>query len=145
MSRRLLALLVLCALTSACAYKYETQDLVQAAPPPVAQSSFIYDNAGNQLLLLRADENRVYKRIDEIPKVLQEAVVAIEDERFYLHKGVDLKGIIRSARSGLSAGEVNQGASTITQQYVGNVYLDRDDRTANSRRSTPRTTSSSST
>ncbi len=131
MHRRLLASLVaLCALASSCAYRYETQDLVESGPPPVAQSSFMYDASGKQILLLRADENRIYKHIDEIPQVLKDAVVAIEDERFYLHKGVDLKGLVRSARENVQAGSVSQGASTITQQYVGNVYLDRSDKSA---------------
>jgi penicillin-binding protein 1A len=131
MHRRFPALVVaLAALVSSCAYRYETDDLVAEAPPPVAQSSFMYDAQGRQILLLRADENRVYKRIAEIPQVLRDAVVAIEDERFYLHKGVDLKGLIRSARTNVSEGSVSQGASTITQQYVGNVYLDRQDKSA---------------
>jgi penicillin-binding protein 1A len=131
MHRRFLALLVaLAALASSCAYRYETEDLVAEGPPPVAQTSFMFDAKGRQILLLRADENRVYKRIDQIPKVLRDAVVAIEDERFYLHKGVDLKGLIRSARTNVSEGSVSQGASTITQQYVGNVYLDRQDKSA---------------
>lgn len=128
--RKLAVLVVLMATLSSCAYRYETQELVDAGPPPVAQSSFMYDAKGKQILLLRAPENRVYKRIDEIPQVMKDAVVAIEDERFYLHKGVDLKGLIRSARTNVSAGSVSQGASTITQQYVGNVYLDRSDKSA---------------
>ena len=131
MQRRSLGiLLALCALASSCAYRYETQDLVESGPPPVAQSSFIYDAKGREILLLRAPENRIYKRIEQIPQILKDAVVAIEDERFYLHKGVDLKGLIRSARTNVSAGSVSQGASTITQQYVGNVYLDRTDKSA---------------
>ncbi len=131
MHRRSLAVVVaLSAIVSACAYRYETQDLVESAPPSVAQSSFMYDSKGKQILLLRAPENRVYKRIEQIPQVLKDAVVAIEDERFYLHKGVDLKGLIRSARTNVSAGSLSQGASTITQQYVGNVYLDRSDKSA---------------
>lgn len=128
--RKLAILVVLTAVLSSCAYRYETQELVDTGPPPVAQSSFMYDAKGKQILLLRAPENRIYKRIDEIPQVLKDAVVAIEDERFYLHKGVDLKGLVRSARTNVSAGSVSQGASTITQQYVGNVYLDRSDKSA---------------
>lgn len=131
MHRRYLALLVLLGtLAASCAYRYETEDLIAAGPPPVAQSSFMYDAKGRQILLLRADENRVYKRIEQIPQVLKDAVIAIEDERFYLHKGVDLKGLIRSARTNVAEGSISQGASTITQQYVGNVYLDRNDRSA---------------
>ncbi len=58
----LATLLALCAVLSSCAYRYETQELVDAAPPPVAQSSFMYDAKGRQILLLRAPENRIYKQ-----------------------------------------------------------------------------------
>ena len=96
MRRRLLGVLcVLVALgsvASGCAYRYQTRNF-DLTTPESAQSSFIYDSRGNQITFLRADENRVYKRIDEIPLVLQRAVVAIEDERFYYHKGFDLKGL----------------------------------------------------
>lgn len=129
MRRIVLCLVALSTLAAGCAYRYETRDF-NLEIPQSALSSFIFDGAGNQLALLRTPENRVYKRLDEIPKTLQNAVVAIEDERFWLHKGYDLKGLIRSARSNVSAGGVNQGASTITQQYVGNVFLDRNEKTA---------------
>jgi penicillin-binding protein 1A len=126
-----LAVTVLAAtvLASSCAYRYETRDF-DLSIPESAQSSFIYDANGTLITLLRTPENRVYKRIDEIPDVMKNAVIAIEDERFYQHDGYDLKGLIRSARSNVSEGGVNQGASTITQQYVGGVFLDRSERTA---------------
>jgi penicillin-binding protein 1A len=123
------ALLALMALASSCAYRYETRDF-DLSIPDSAQSSFLYDANGTQITLLRTPENRVYKRIDEIPDVLKDAVIAIEDERFYQHKGYDLKGLIRSARNNVEAGGVSQGASTITQQYVGGVFLDRSEKTA---------------
>ncbi|HEX7096516.1 MAG TPA: transglycosylase domain-containing protein [Acidimicrobiales bacterium] len=127
--RLLAALVALSTLAVSCAYRYETRDF-DLSIPDTAQSSFIYDAKGRQITFLRTPENRVYKRIDEIPQVLKDAVIAIEDERFYLHNGYDLKGLIRSARSNVSAGGINQGASTITQQYVGGVFLDRSERTA---------------
>jgi penicillin-binding protein 1A len=130
--RALVVLAILVAtvsLASSCAYRYETRDF-DLSIPESAQSSFIYDKNGTQITLLRTPENRVYKRIDEIPDLLKNAVIAIEDERFYQHKGYDLKGLIRSARSNVSAGGVSQGASTITQQYVGGVFLDRNEKTA---------------
>jgi penicillin-binding protein 1A len=126
---RTAVLLAVAFVASSCAYHYETRDF-DLSIPESAQSSFIYDANGTQITLLRTPENRVYKRIDEIPDILKNAVIAIEDERFYEHKGYDLRGLIRSARSNVSAGGVNQGASTITQQYVGGVFLDRSDRTA---------------
>lgn len=125
----LVALVALSTLAVSCAYRYETRDF-DLAIPDSAESSFIYDAKGRQITFLRTPENRVYKRIDEIPQVMKDAIVAIEDERFYLHNGYDLKGLIRSARSNVSAGGVNQGASTITQQYVGGVFLDRKEKTA---------------
>ena len=64
-----------------------------------------------------------------VPEVVRNAVVAIEDERFYEHDGADLKAILRAARSNVAAGGISQGGSTITQQYVGNVFLDRSEET----------------
>jgi penicillin-binding protein 1A len=128
-ARALAVLVAIVSIASSCAYRYETRDF-DLSIPDSAQSSFIYDSNGTQITLLRTPENRVYKRIDEIPDLLKNAVVAIEDERFYQHKGYDLKGLIRSARSNVSAGGVSQGASTITQQYVGGVFLDRNEKTA---------------
>jgi penicillin-binding protein 1A len=128
-ARALVVFIVMSSVAASCAYRYENRQF-DLSIPENAESSFIYDSDGNQITLLRTPENRVHKRLDEIPQILQDAVVAIEDERFFLHKGYDLKGLIRSARSNVSAGGVNQGASTITQQYVGGVFLDRDEKTA---------------
>ncbi len=81
MRRRFLcALVALSSLAASCAYRYETRDF-NLSIPESALSSFIYDSRGEQITLLRTPENRVYKRIDEIPKVLKDAVVATEDER----------------------------------------------------------------
>ena len=94
-----------------------------------AQSSRVYDRNGILITELRGDQNRTDIRYDEMPEVLINAVVAIEDERFWDHSGVDFKAILRAARSNVSAGGISQGGSTITQQYVGNVFLDRSDQT----------------
>lgn len=83
--------------------------------------STIYDSEGNEIeTLVAAGSNRVYKTIDEIPLNLQRAFVAIEDERFYEHNGIDLMGIARAGITGLTSGEFSQGASTITQQLLKN-------------------------
>ncbi len=92
-----------------------------------AQSSRVFDRNGVLITELRGEQNRTDINFDEIPEVLYNAVVAIEDERFWDHSGVDLKAILRAARSNVSAGGISQGGSTITQQYVGNVFLDRSD------------------
>lgn len=94
-----------------------------------AQSSRVYDRNGILITELRGEQNRTDIRFDQIPEVLINAVVAIEDERFWDHSGVDFKAILRAARSNVSAGGISQGGSTITQQYVGNVFLDRSDQT----------------
>jgi membrane peptidoglycan carboxypeptidase len=68
-------------------------------------------------------ENRVAVPLDEVPEHMRQAIVAIEDSRFYEHPGVDLKGIARAAlKNGLS-GDVREGASTLTQQYVKNALI----------------------
>ena len=67
---------------------------------------------------------RVYKSLDEIPEHLGEAFVAIEDERFYQHNGIDLQGILRAGIKGLASGSFDEGASTLTQQLIkNNVFI----------------------
>ncbi|MDO4515340.1 MAG: transglycosylase domain-containing protein, partial [Lachnospiraceae bacterium] len=69
--------------------------------------------------------NRIYKTIDQIPLHMQYAFVAVEDPRFYDHKGFDLKGILRAGLIGLTSGHFSQGGSTITQQLIkNNVFPD---------------------
>ena len=94
-----------------------------------AQSSRVFDRNGDLIVELRGEQNRTDVSIDDMAQVMIDAVVAIEDERFWDHSGVDLKAILRAARSNVNAGGISQGGSTITQQYVGNVFLDRTDRT----------------
>ena len=95
-----------------------------------AQSSRIYDRNGVLITELRGEQRRTdVTDIALVPEVVRNAVVAIEDERFYEHDGVDLKAILRAARSNVAAGGISQGGSTITQQYVGNVFLDRSEQT----------------
>ena len=68
-------------------------------------------------------ENRAYVRLAEIPAVLQQAVIAIEDERFYQHRGVDVRGILRAAWRNFTRQSVVEGGSTITQQLARNLFL----------------------
>ncbi len=69
----------------------------------------------------QSGSNRIYKNIDEIPVNLAHAFVAIEDERFYQHNGIDLQGIARAAVVGItSGGNFSEGASTLTQQLIKN-------------------------
>lgn len=89
---------------------------------PSGYATFIYDSNGNQLQKLTAPtSNRMSVSIDKIPMDLQHAVVAVEDERFYEHNGIDVQGIIRAFFVGVSNGfKFTEGASTITQQLLKN-------------------------
>lgn len=81
----------------------------------------VYDANGDIITkLVSSGSNREQKPIEEIPKDLQNAFVAIEDERFYDHNGIDIKGIIRAGVKGLTTGNFSEGASTITQQLLKN-------------------------
>ena len=133
--RRLLAALATIAVvTAGCSLETKDFDTLFGSDFSVgdletAQSSVIVDRNGKVITSLRGEQNRTDVPIAEIPEVVQNAVIAIEDERFWDHNGIDLKAILRAARSNVSAGGISQGGSTITQQYVGNVFLDRSDNT----------------
>ena len=89
---------------------------------PSGNATFVYDADGNQLQKLSAPSaNRVSVSIDQIPLDMQHAIVAIEDERFYEHHGIDIKGIVRAFFNGVARGfHFNEGASTLTQQLLKN-------------------------
>ncbi len=89
---------------------------------PTGFSTFIYDSEGNQTAkLVASDSNRIPVTMDQIPQNLAHAFVAIEDERFYNHNGIDIQGIFRAAMVGIkNKFKFSQGASTITQQLLKN-------------------------
>ena len=95
----------------------EERELITAEP------STVLDATGRKIGLFRGFDQSVEVDPDDLPQVLIDAVVAIEDQRFWEHDGVDYEGIARAARPNLEVGGVAQGGSTITQQYVKNVYL----------------------
>jgi penicillin-binding protein 1A len=96
---------------------------VQRHPRPLDQTTFVYGADGSFLTAFHGEENRVLVAFREIPRVVRQAVVAIEDRRFYQHAGVDLRALIRAAYVDATSGDVVQGGSTITEQYVKNRYL----------------------
>src|SRR5919198_3637145 len=102
--------------------------------PPLPKSgelalrSDIYAANGKRLDTL-FDENRVYVPLRNIPKIVRDAVVAIEDDRFYEHSGVDFRGIAGAAVADIKAGSIEQGGSTLTQQYVKKIVLNDDEQT----------------
>lgn len=87
-----------------------------------SETSFIYDRYGNLITPYYGLENRVWASLDEIPKMLQDAVIAVEDVRFYYHHGIDFKRLVGAIINNLR-NESIQGASTITQQLIKNTLL----------------------
>ncbi len=94
-----------------------------------AENSVILDRNGRTLATLTNNEGRILVASDEIAPVMKEAVVAIEDKRFYEHRGVDYQGIARALYQDVLAGSAQQGASTITQQFVKNALEAQSSRT----------------
>lgn len=92
----------------------------------LSQTSFIVDQNGEPLEKIQTEEYRTIVELDRIPIYLQDAFIAIEDERFKSHIGVDPIGIASSAFDNLKAGHTVRGASTITQQLARNLYLSND-------------------
>ncbi len=96
-------------------------DITNIDVSPTGFSTFIYDNQGNQTAkLVASDSNRIPVTFDKIPTNLTHAFVAIEDERFYTHNGIDIKGIMRAGFTAIKDRSLSQGASTITQQLLKN-------------------------
>ncbi len=92
---------------------------------PLRESTFIFDREGKKL----AEWNHglfIFTPVEKIPNHLKDAVVAIEDRRFYEHHGVDYRGILRAIWARLLGRELKQGASTITQQVARFLLLSRE-------------------
>ena len=122
-----LSLITLCVMV-VCLAAGSFRGLVDNAPnasevniTPLGSATFVYDDEGNKIQKLTApDSNRLPVSIDQIPEDMQHAFVAIEDERFYEHNGIDIRGILRAGFRALSTGNFSEGASTITQQLLKN-------------------------
>jgi penicillin-binding protein 1A len=84
----------------------------------------VYDrNQG--LLTTYAVENRILLADDQLPRLLRDAVLAVEDARFYQHSGIDPTGILRAMRTNIAAGQIIEGASTLTMQVAENLFHTR--------------------
>jgi penicillin-binding protein 1A len=104
-----------------------------SAPPldslkPVDQgtSSIVYAADGSRLGYIPSEEIRTIVPLKRIPESMRAATIAIEDQRFYQHGGVDYEGIVRAAWEDIKAGKTIEGGSTITQQLVRNLYVGRE-------------------
>jgi membrane peptidoglycan carboxypeptidase len=124
------ALAGLVAQRSALAYDDLPSDLRTSAPP---QTSRLYASDGKTLITTFAEENRTSVPISQVAKVMQQAIVAAEDTRFYEHHGVDIKGLVRAFVADSGSGQAQQGASTLTMQYVRNVLKSDPDATEQQR------------
>ncbi|MCF3176403.1 transglycosylase domain-containing protein [Streptomyces sioyaensis] len=91
--------------------------------PPLSQRTRILDAKGGEIAKVYSRDRTVVDLKDMSPYI-QKAIVAIEDARFYQHGAIDLKGILRAVNKNAQSGGVSQGASTLTQQYVKNVFVE---------------------
>src|SRR3954447_8072379 len=103
-------------------------DLPQLEDPPI-RNSVLVDRDGRRLGLLTGSERRIFVRAADIAPVMKQAIIAIEDRRFYTNDGVDFRGIARALYQDIIQKRVVQGGSTITQQFVKNALAAQDDRT----------------
>ncbi|MFJ7421479.1 transglycosylase domain-containing protein [Streptomyces uncialis] len=91
--------------------------------PPLSQRTTILDSAGGQIATVYSRDRTVVP-LKDISPYMQKAIIAIEDSRFYEHGAIDAKGILRALNENAQSGGVTQGASTLTQQYVKNVFVE---------------------
>jgi len=110
--------------TAAVVYNY-----INEAPPfdvsklATLETSYLYDGNGTEITRLHEEQNRIVVSLEEIPLHVQEAFIAIEDERFMEHFGFDIIGSLRAAYANLRAGDIVQGATTITQEVTQHAFL----------------------
>jgi len=127
------ALALLAVVAGACGnivtLELPTADALPDAAPPLPTKSVVYDAAGNQLAVLRT-EFRESASLAELPQHLVDAILIAEDGRFYEHRGVDARAIVRAAIANHEVGHAQQGGSTITQQLVKLHLMPTAERTA---------------
>src|SRR4051794_8061660 len=105
---------------------WQTPSIDKLHPRPESQNSIVYAANGTRLGFIPAAQLRQEVASSSIPAYLKQAIVAVEDHRFYKHKGVDYPGILRAAAKDVTSQSVVQGGSTITMQLVRRLYLTRD-------------------
>ncbi|MBM3712908.1 MAG: hypothetical protein FJW56_05680 [Actinobacteria bacterium] len=114
---------VFAATTAAAGFIADLPSIEDYSPSQTALTSKIYAADGTLIATFHGEENRELVTLDQMPKNLINAVIAIEDERFYQHTGFDLEGIVRAFLINLQSGEIVEGASTITQQIITSIYI----------------------
>ena len=91
-----------------------------------SQTSIAYDISGKTLSVLKGEKDVYYIEYEDIPIYVKQAIISTEDKRFYKHKGIDYRGIMRAVVAMIQDGEVTQGGSTITQQLARTVFLSNE-------------------
>jgi penicillin-binding protein 1A len=131
---RLLVLFAVLALLSASSFTFGLVRAIASEIPSLdpenwseQRNGVIYANDGKTVLaVLRGSESRVLLKGDEISARMKQAIVAVEDRRFWEHRGVDLRGIARALLADVRSKAVVEGGSTITQQFVKNAYVENE-------------------
>ena len=124
--RPVLGLIALSVAAGGCSY--EARDVLPEVPEKI-ESSTLYSADRTLVHTFHAEENRKVVPLEQIPLHVRNAVIAIEDERYYRHDGVDVRAVLRALRADARAGRIAEGGSTITQQYVKQEILANDDQT----------------
>jgi penicillin-binding protein 1A len=101
----------------------DAPEVASLKPINKGQNSVVLAADGSRLGLIDSDEVRTPVSLDQMPMNLRQATIAIEDERFYSHNGIDFVGGLRALVRNLQAGEISEGASTITMQLMRNLYI----------------------
>lgn len=91
-----------------------------------SETSEAYDKDGNKISVMKGEKDVYYIAFDDIPQYAKDAIISIEDKKFYEHHGVDYQAIMRAAISYLKNKKITQGGSTITQQLARNIFLSQD-------------------
>lgn len=111
-------------------YQQEAKEIVEKSDRHTfdkMNNTYIYDTNGKEIAKLSGDRDTIYLKYDQIPEEVVQAFVAVEDRRFWEHKGIDIKGLVRVAYDAIrTKGDEVHGASTITQQLARNVFLSHD-------------------
>ena len=89
-----------------------------------ARTSTLYDTNGDEISETATTKKADYVKYEDIPQNFVNCMVSIEDKKFYKHNGVDIKAIVRAAKSIIKNKRITQGGSTITMQLARNIYLD---------------------
>lgn len=108
-------------------YYFDASDSLNLSAHPLRETSVIYDRTGKTVLYqIHGEENRHVIEHEAMPESVRYATVAAEDAHFFSHPGIDVIAILRAGIANLRQGEIDQGASTITQQLARALFLTRE-------------------